>query len=69
MSTFIQGRQRKFEIQIQGRLKAEVEGTLYMGGELQRKLQLGLVTRTLTSGILAKPRKLIASSAYRAKQW
>eukprot|EP01041_Mallomonas_annulata_P003245 gene3245-6422_t len=55
------GRQRKFEIQIQGQLKKLPEGTLIMGGEIPQKMVLGVITRTLIYMIMKFCVKLISN--------
>lgn len=46
------GKQRRFEVQVQGRFKVKPRGTVYIGGEVPRKMQLGLFTRGLTGTLL-----------------
>ena len=39
------GRSRGLEMQVQGRFKRRPSGTVYLGGEVTERMQLGLVTR------------------------
>ncbi|EOD31737.1 hypothetical protein EMIHUDRAFT_442069 [Emiliania huxleyi CCMP1516] len=46
------GRSRGLEMQVQGRFKRRPSGTVYLGGEVTERMQLGLVTRGLSKLIL-----------------
>ena len=41
------GRDRMLELQIQGRFKRRLDSMIYIGGELPKRMQLGLITRSL----------------------
>lgn len=46
------GRSRCLEVQVQGRFKRAPRGTVYIGGEVTERMQLGLVTKGLAKLIL-----------------
>lgn len=58
------GKQRKFEVQIQGKMKQLPTGNVMLGGELQEKVEFGLVTRTLISILMRFTAKLLPSMRY-----
>jgi hypothetical protein len=47
-----EGRSRCLEVQVQGRFKRVPKGTVYIGGEVTERMQLGLVTKGLAKLIL-----------------
>jgi hypothetical protein len=58
------GKQRKFEVQIQGKMKQLPTGNVMLGGELQEKIEFGLITRTLISILMKFTAKLLPSMRY-----
>ncbi|GMH71831.1 hypothetical protein TL16_g05758 [Triparma laevis f. inornata] len=59
------GKQRKFEIQIQGKFKKIPKGTVYIGGEItEGPMNLGLVTRGLCNMLLGFARKINSAMNY-----
>ena len=46
------GRERRLELQVQGRFKHRMESMVYIGGELSQRMQLGLITRSLLRLVL-----------------
>jgi len=55
---FFKGRKRNLEFQLQVTLKNEPRGIIYLGGEMPRQMQLGLVTKGLCKAILAVTNRL-----------
>ena len=48
------GKRRRFEVQVQGRFKRPIDGTMYTGGEvLLPQMQLGLLTKGVARGMLS----------------
>ena len=52
------GRKRMFWAQIQGRFLVQPQGTIFLGGELDGELELGIVTRNMAGMILGVIRAL-----------
>jgi hypothetical protein len=54
-----EGKQRKFEVQIQGRFRKKPTGTVFIGGEItEGPMALGLVTKSLCNMLLAFCRRM-----------
>ncbi len=58
------GKQRLFEMQIQGHFKQLPEGVLYMGAELTERMHMGLVTKTVAGMILTFARRVLKNLHY-----
>eukprot|EP00750_Incisomonas_marina_P023343 INCI5030.18.p1 GENE.INCI5030.18~~INCI5030.18.p1 ORF type:complete len:1310 (-),score=190.41 INCI5030.18:744-4673(-) len=58
-----EGRKRMFWVQVQGRFTVQPKGTLFLGGELDGELELGLVTRSM-AGMLLKVIKALSSGLH-----
>lgn len=58
------GKQRLFEMQIQGKFKKLPDGVLYMGAELTEKMHMGLVTKTVAGMILSFARRVLKNLHY-----
>ena len=54
------GKKRTIEVQFQLRFKRTPSGVLYLGGELPRKMQLGLMTKGLCNVVIALVNKISA---------
>jgi hypothetical protein len=49
---FFEGRKRLFEVQVQGKFKRKPEGEMYVGAEISEKMELGLITRSISLAAL-----------------
>ena len=58
------GKQRLFEMQIQGKFKKLPQGVLYMGAELTERMHMGLVTKTVAGMILGFARRVLKNLHY-----
>eukprot|EP00127_Corallochytrium_limacisporum_P002687 Clim_evm123s134 gene=Clim_evmTU123s134 len=61
---YFRGRKRWFEVQLQGRFKQKPEGTLYMGVELPREPNLGIIGRSLAKILLNMMKRLLKNFRY-----
>jgi hypothetical protein len=50
----------KFELQVQGKFKKAPTGPIYFGGEITKKMELGMITRGICGGILQMGRSMNA---------
>jgi len=51
-SNFFEGRKRLFEVQVQGKFKRMPVGEMYVGAEISEKMELGLITRSISLAAL-----------------
>ena len=58
------GRRRLFWVQLQGQFKVQPVGTVYIGGEVPRKMKLGFVTNTLVRILLSVLNCLVVGLHY-----
>ncbi|CAK4081532.1 unnamed protein product [Aphanomyces euteiches] len=58
------GRRRTFWIQLQGQFKKSPQGQVYIGGEVPRKMQLGVITRSFCSILLRVLNMLVVGLHY-----
>ncbi|RHY35218.1 hypothetical protein DYB32_000286 [Aphanomyces invadans] len=63
-SHLFSGRRRSFWIQLQGRFKKQPHGQVYIGGEVPRKMQLGIITRSFCSILLRVLNLLVVGLHY-----
>jgi len=64
-SRVFDGKQRRFEIQIQGKFTVLPTGTVYIGGEItEGPMELGLVTRGLCNMLLSFARRINSAMNY-----
>jgi len=50
----------KFELQVQGKFKKIPEGPIFFGGEITKKMELGMITRGICGGLLQMGRAINA---------
>lgn len=60
----LEGRKRKFWVQVQGTFKKVPKGTLYMGGEVPAPMALGIITRSLCKILLSVVKRLVVGLHY-----
>jgi len=58
---FFEGKNRRFQLMFQITLKEDARGTIYLGGEVPRAMQLGVVTKNLCKAIVSILTKLSTS--------
>ena len=51
-ANFFEGRKRNFEVQVQGKFKRQPRGEVYVGAEVSEKMELGFITRGISSAAL-----------------
>lgn len=57
-ASMFEGKKRTIQVQFQLRFKRKPRGVLYLGGELPRKMQLGLMTKGLCNVVIALVNKI-----------
>lgn len=50
--SFFLGKKRQFEVQVQGKFKREPIGEMFVGAEASQRVGMGIITRTISRGIL-----------------
>ncbi|KAF0690452.1 Aste57867_18184 [Aphanomyces stellatus] len=63
-SNLFVGRRRSFWIQLQGQFKKAPQGQVYIGGEVPKKLQLGVITRSFCTILLGVLNMLVVGLHY-----
>ncbi|CAM9874990.1 unnamed protein product [Ascophyllum nodosum] len=61
---YFEGKNRAFEMQIQGQLKSLPKGEVYMGGELEERPKQGLVTQTVSKIVMSFAKQMVRSLHY-----
>ena len=49
---FFQGTKRQFEVQVQGKFKRKPTGEIYVGADITKKMELGILTRSMCRMVL-----------------
>eukprot|EP01032_Pedospumella_encystans_P010838 gene10838-12651_t len=57
---FQANKQVKFELQVQGKFKRVPDGPIFFGGEITKKMELGMITRGICGGLLQMGRAVNA---------
>ena len=60
VSMFQANKQVKFELQVQGKFKRVPDGPIFFGGEITKKMELGMITRGICGGLLQMGRAVNA---------
>jgi phage tail tube protein FII len=50
--SFFQGTKRQFEVQVQGKFKRKPTGEIYVGADITKKMELGILTRSMCRMVL-----------------